>query len=338
MAACWRELAGRADADVFVLAFPRSAGKYSPFATDLMHGIPSRLLDEQERADYTLIRTIVQEQAPDVLFVSGWQHKLYFRLALDRKLDVRKRFMIIDAPERRNMRQRIAQLVMPTLLRNIDGVFVPGERSWQYARSLGFEPKRIHRGTYGVDWTGRAGSIDARESGGDWPKSFLFAGQYVPRKGIDLLLDAYARYRAAVPDPWPLHLAGAGPSAPQGTRAGVHDHGFLQPDAMRELQSRAGVFVLPSRADAWPLAVVEACAAGLPVICTEACGSHVELLRPYHNGLVVPTADAQAITDAMLHMHRNHKRLPEMGRASRELAAAYSTERWAERILAACTK
>ena len=53
MAACWRELAGRADADVFVLAFPRSAGKYSPFATDLMHGIPSRLLDEQVSAEYT---------------------------------------------------------------------------------------------------------------------------------------------------------------------------------------------------------------------------------------------------------------------------------------------
>ena len=336
MAACWRELSRRPGVELFVLAFPTTPGKYSAFEPGLLEGIPSRMLDQSERFDYPLSRDILMEQAPDVLFISGWQHKPYFRAALDRRIPAGRRIMIIDAAKKKTLRQLAAQTVFPFLLRNIDGVFVPGERSWPYARAIGFREADIYRGTYGIDWTGRTDVHTQRQNAANWPRAFLFAGQYIPRKGVDLLLRAYADYRSSVTDPWPLHMCGTGPLLPQGA-AGVVDHGFVQPEELRRRQGDAGVFVLPSRSDAWPLALVESCAAGLPVICTEACGSHVELVRQFHNGIVVPTANVGALTGAMRWMHEHHDRLPAMGRAARELAAAYSTERWADRILAACT-
>jgi glycosyltransferase involved in cell wall biosynthesis len=91
------------------------------------------------------------------------------------------------------------------------------------------------------------------------------------------------------------------------------------------------VFVLASHFDPWPLVVVESSAAGLPVLCTESCGSAVELVRSYFNGLTVATADIDALAGGMRWMHDHAGELSEMGRRGRELAAAYSAQMWAVR-------
>jgi glycosyltransferase involved in cell wall biosynthesis len=77
--------------------------------------------------------------------------------------------------------------------------------------------------------------------------------------------------------------------------------------------------------------VVEASSAGLPVVCTEACGSAVELVRSYYNGVTVATDNAGALADGLRFIHDNADRLPEMGRRGRDLAAAYSAQIWAQR-------
>jgi glycosyltransferase involved in cell wall biosynthesis len=69
----------------------------------------------------------------------------------------------------------------------------------------------------------------------------------------------------------------------------------------------------------------------LPVICTEACGSAVELIRPYYNGIPVATGDPDSLASAMRWMHDHSDRLPQMGRRGTELAAAYSAQAWAQR-------
>ena len=88
---------------------------------------------------------------------------------------------------------------------------------------------------------------------------------------------------------------------------------------------------MPSRYEPWGVAIAEAAAAGLPILCTEACGASVELVRPYYNGLIVPTDDAQSLADAMIWCHAHRDRLAEFGERGRSLAAAYSADVWAER-------
>ena len=92
-----------------------------------------------------------------------------------------------------------------------------------------------------------------------------------------------------------------------------------------------GVFVMPSRFDPWPLVIVESAAAGLPIICTNACGSGVELVRAYTSGLQTATGDASSLAGAMRWMHEHHSELQEMGGRGRELAASYSAGAWALR-------
>src|SRR5262249_15000706 len=149
----------------------------------------------------------------------------------------------------------------------IDRVFVTGERSFQFARLLGFSESRVRRGVYGVDYDSFAPLLERRLARSDgWPRKFIYTRRYVADKAIDTLLAGYTRYRSMVQDPWALTCCGRGPWASHiRDTPGATNMGFVQPEALPDLLVEHGAFVLASRFDPWPLVIVEACAAGLPV-------------------------------------------------------------------------
>ncbi|MGC1481991.1 MAG: glycosyltransferase, partial [Chthoniobacterales bacterium] len=152
---------------------------------------------------------------------------------------------------------------------------------------------------------------------------------------VDTLVEADQIYRQLSDNPWDLQICGMGPLATLfQDQAGITDHGFLQPEAMRLLMVKSGTLVLSSRFDPWPLIVVEAAAAGLPLLVSESCGSAVELLRPGFNGIFVPPkTTASKLADSMLKLS-SRRDLVEWGARSRLLAEAYKAETWADRWLA----
>ncbi|MEN3977214.1 glycosyltransferase family 4 protein [Emcibacter sp. SYSU 3D8] len=335
MAACWRELAARVGVDLFVIGFKPEAGDLVAFTTGIMAGVPSRLLAGAERREAKVTADLVGELRPDLLLISGWSEPAFRPLYADKRLKDVPKVLMMDNQLRRTLRQYVGRLALRPMLRHVDHFFVTGERAWQYARFLGIGEDRIQRGAVSIDYKALAPIYDQRVAGLDgWPRSFFFAGRYHPRKAIDLMLDAYGRYRARRPDAWPLVAAGMGPMAGAlAGREGVTDLGFVDPHAMPLHWRAAGVFVIPSRFDAWPLVIVEAAAAGLPIIASEACGSTVENVRHFYNGLVIPTEDVGRLCDALLWMHDNGNRLPVMGARSRSLAAAYGADVWTDRVL-----
>lgn len=87
---------------------------------------------------------------------------------------------------------------------------------------------------------------------------------------------------------------------------------------LRELYAAADLFVLPSRAECFGIATVEAMASGLPVITTDIGGVR-DIVQPDRTGyLIAPTREELAMT-----LHRamdQRQQLPEMGRYGREVA------------------
>jgi glycosyltransferase involved in cell wall biosynthesis len=113
--------------------------------------------------------------------------------------------------------------------------------------------------------------------------------------------------------------------------SGLEDRGFVQPIDQPAVYESAGVFILPSRHEHWGVVIAEAGYCGLPIICTEECGSAVELVRSYHNGVAITSNSAPAIARGMVWSHAHHHDLPAMGARSKELASAFTAERWADR-------
>jgi glycosyltransferase involved in cell wall biosynthesis len=104
---------------------------------------------------------------------------------------------------------------------------------------------------------------------GDRPARVLFAGEVSPRKGVDLLVDAWR----AIEGEWELVVAGG--SAPSVEASRVPRVTWLGPvshDRVLALMSEARLLVLPSRAEALPMAVCEAMAAGCGVVASDVGG------------------------------------------------------------------
>ncbi|UOM36758.1 glycosyltransferase family 4 protein [Acuticoccus sp. I52.16.1] len=329
MAACWRALSARSDVAVKVLAYGSSNA--TSFAHETMAGIDWHALEPGEHENIGQIATLVAAHRPNVIVVPGWMNPTYKALA-ERAEFARMRFiMTMDTPWRGDLRQRLARFALQRYLRRMDRVVVTGERSFQYAVRLGVPEARIARGLYGVDCE-ELGRVAERRSEGPWPRRFLFAGRYAEEKALDVLVEAYRLYRAGAAEPFELVTCGQGELVQllEGVE-GISDHGFRQPSEMRDELAAAGCFVMASRFDPWPLALVEACAAGLPVVAASACGSAVENVRDHVNGFIVATGDAEALARALLAIDATYARLPEFGVASRNFAAAYSAEVWVRR-------
>lgn len=99
------------------------------------------------------------------------------------------------------------------------------------------------------------------------------------------------------------------------------------------LLAAADAFVLPSLAEGLPLAVIEALAAGLPVVATRV-GGVPEVVCHGENGLLVPPADAAALQDALLRvLELDDATRLRWQQHARQTAQGFTAEAMAERTL-----
>jgi glycosyltransferase involved in cell wall biosynthesis len=139
----------------------------------------------------------------------------------------------------------------------------------------------------------------------DAPITFLFCGQMIERKGVDLLLLAFDRLVTKGINAW-LHLVGREADLPKfltlvspATQSKIRYKGFQAPERLSEYFGKSDVFVLPSRHDGWGVVVNQALAAGLPIITSDAVGAGVDLVEHGINGLRIATNDVDGLYRSM---------------------------------------
>jgi len=151
----------------------------------------------------------------------------------------------------------------------------------------------------------RAGS--AADFGWAWsgPGPHLLAvGRLVPQKGMDLLLEAFAGVRRMFPTA-ELAIAGtgAGESALKARCPALSLNGAVRfaghVSAPAACFAGATLFVLASRQEGMPNALLEAAAAGLPLVATPASGGLVELLRGQPGVWLADAVSAAALGRAL---------------------------------------
>jgi len=186
-------------------------------------------------------------------------------------------------------------------------------------------PNGIPTDEYAPDHDRRA---QWRQAHGIEPHATVLAhvGRFATPKNHALLIEAFAQVRASTP--LYLLLVGGGELegavreqvAQLGLEARVRFLGIRADVA--DILRASDVFVLSSLWEGNPLSVMEAMAAGLPVVST-AVGGVPELVRDGATGLLVPSGDAGALGQAIQALVDDPARRQAMGAAARQHAVAH---------------
>jgi glycosyltransferase involved in cell wall biosynthesis len=213
-----------------------------------------------------------------------------------------------------------------------DRIVVPSQHARRTFLSQGFADGMVTVVPYGVDLdVFRPGDrrSDDGELKDDGVLKIVYAGSLTIRKGAQYLLEAVkAMGRRA-------ELTIAGPLDPDFKPVLAQYEGhfqYLGPVPKLELQAlyvSSSVFVLPSLADSFSLATLEAMACGTPVIVTENTGA-ADVVEEGENGWVVPIRSAAAIREKLewLAVHPEHRNSmsKSAARRAREMTWAHYGE------------
>lgn len=155
----------------------------------------------------------------------------------------------------------------------------------------------------------------------DDDRLILWVGRLDPVKGLDHLIAAFASLR---PEQHNAHLVlvGGGPLqlrleaqiAALHLADRVHQLGPRQD--VPQLLKTADIFAFPSRTEGLPNALLEAMAAGLPIVTTDVPGCR-DLIRHDTNGLVVPFGDRDGLQASLHGLLTNGEQREELGAAAR---------------------
>jgi glycosyltransferase involved in cell wall biosynthesis len=186
-------------------------------------------------------------------------------------------------------------------------------------------------------------ATDGHKNQGTETFRLVAVGRLVEQKGFDTLIKAFAKIATEFPA-WTLTIFGEGP-----------DRGLLQSqiDAL-DLRDRvkldgiterpgewardASLFVLTSRYEGFPNVLIEAMAAGRPVVATDCDFGPSEIIESGVSGLLVPVDDVAELASAMACLMRDNALRQKMGRLARETSARFSMQEIAEKWNTALTK
>lgn len=132
-------------------------------------------------------------------------------------------------------------------------------------------------------------------------KMVLTVGQFIYRKGFDILLKAVSELDGDIG----VYFVGGGPTEEylqlqhSYNLNNVHFVGFKSKNELKEYYKAADLFVLPTREDIWGLVIEEAMAYGLPIVSTNRCAAAEELVDD-KNGRIVRTENPVELRRAML--------------------------------------
>lgn len=155
--------------------------------------------------------------------------------------------------------------------------------------------------------------------------TIVHLGELSRRKGVDVLLEAARTVLTDHPE-WRLVLVGPTPEPELVERANelnvelgdlIEVVGPKHGDQKLPYLSAASIFVLASRQEGLPMAMLEAMSAGLPVVVTPV-GANAEVITDQVNGRMVPPADVTALTLAIDELVREPDLRSRLGTAGRE--------------------
>lgn len=232
-------------------------------------------------------------------------------------------------------------LLLRAALQKADALFTPSRYMLDYARTRYNLPARLIACTIpnGI-------SPQAADAGQPLhPAGYaLVISRLVWKKGVDVVLKAYALLRHSV-EPPELFIIGDGPERSRlkamavfyGLQDSVRFLGQVAPAQIGNYLAGCSMLILASRQEPFGNVVLEGMAAGKPVIATQV-GGVPELLQHEQNGLLVAEDDPEALANSILRLMTDHDLAERLGREGIARSQNYSFSQQAQQVVSLCNR
>lgn len=274
--------------------------------------VPPRLHGEGANADVRAVRGFLAHEAPDA-FISmewGYPHMLWALACLGTGIP----FICSERTDPRHMEKTWSR---------------PGRYAVLAASDFIHELSPVHSGTIPEFCLEKARVIPnaAPESGltatPETATSLLFLGRFMESKRPSLLLEAFSILAGRFPS-WSLDFRGHGPEGENLRRmaAKLHLEGRVSIgpplENLEKEYASAGLYCLPTQIEGFPNSVLEAMAAGLPVVACADCPAMLPLGQ-MEAALLAPRATARSLADTLAILMANGEMRQQIGRKGKSL-------------------
>ncbi len=209
------------------------------------------------------------------------------------------------------------RLITRITFRFADAVTAVSRKMAEEAIAIGAMPKKVRFIPYGTD----EGFLDITPPPFKKPFNLLYIGNLIPLKRVDVAIKALFE----LPEYFRLFIVGDGPEMENlralAFRLKVHERVFFEgrkPHAqIPSYLSRSHALLLLSESEGRANVVLEALAAGVPVIASDIPGNR-ELIIDGENGIIVPVNDHKSVANAINYLFKDEKRWQAMSKKAKE--------------------
>jgi glycosyltransferase involved in cell wall biosynthesis len=213
----------------------------------------------------------------------------------------------------KSVRIRLKRLLLPLLLRRVNGFLAIGTWNKEYWNGYGATLSQIETTFLAVDNKFFASKCEAQTALAQSLRSkwgvpqdgavFLYCAKLIPVKAPEVLLKAFALLAGPA-----AHLVFVGTGQMEASlkklqqKLGVkniHWEGFVNQSALPAYYRASDVLVLPSRFEPWGLVVNEAMACGTPCIVSDVVGAGADMIEGQETGLIFPHDNVEALAAAL---------------------------------------
>jgi glycosyltransferase involved in cell wall biosynthesis len=201
---------------------------------------------------------------------------------------------------------------------HIKAVLAMGQHGLDFYRRAGFSPAKLFPFMYQCEAYEKPVTAQVHD-----PVRLVYAGKFISRKGVDIMLRALAECRR---HNWHLQIMGDGPgrarmqalAEARGIGPRIEWLGAQPSDRIMDLLSQNDVCLIPSRFEGWGVVCNEALQTGLAVICSDKATSR-ELVQASQAGKIFRSGDSSELAGCLESLLEN----PESIREMRHKAIAY---------------
>lgn len=250
-------------------------------------------------------------EVPRALVVNGWCVPAFNRFVNEARRVKATIVATIDNNYIPSFKEFLKKLRFKLFLRNrFDGFIVPGNSGKKLLRYYGVKDEVVSTGMYSADHSlfGNGKPLQERD------KKIIYVGQFIERKNVVRMVNAFKKANDAMGRVWRLELYGSGVLRDKLIAVAdesVEIHDFVQPESLAPVYRSARCFCLLSNEEHWGVVVHEAALSGCMLLLSDRVGAAEDFVGD-KNGVMVPPDDDDAIIAAFKRiMSMDDRRLEE---------------------------